>query len=116
LICRAGNCPRWYPALGPGFSRCDIGVITNIQEDHLGLADIHTLDDLARVKSVVINAVKKDGWAVLNADNKYCVQIGKKADCNVAYFSRNEKQPGYCSALQKRRYCLRAARTATSPL
>jgi cyanophycin synthetase len=32
---------------GLGFSLCDIGVITNIQEDHLGLNDIHTLDDLA---------------------------------------------------------------------
>ncbi|MEO7213171.1 cyanophycin synthetase [Mucilaginibacter sp.] len=78
---------------GLGFGFCDIGVVTNIQEDHLGLSDIHTLEDLARVKSVVINAVKKDGWAVLNADNKYCVDIGKKADCNVAYFSRNENNP-----------------------
>jgi cyanophycin synthetase len=42
---------------------------------------------------VVINSVKKDGWAVLNADNKHCVEIGKKADCNVAYFSRNENNP-----------------------
>jgi cyanophycin synthetase len=78
---------------GLGFSHCDIGVVTNIQEDHLGLADIHTLEDLARVKSVVINSVKKDGWAVLNADNEYCVRIGKKADCNVAYFSRHEDSP-----------------------
>jgi len=78
---------------GLGFSNCDIGVITNIQEDHLGLADIHTLEDLARVKSVVINSVKKDGWAVLNADNDYCVRIGKKADCNVAYFSMHEDNP-----------------------
>jgi cyanophycin synthetase len=78
---------------GLGFGFCDIGVITNIQEDHLGLSDIHTLDDLARVKAVVINSVKKDGWAVLNADNKYCVAIGKKADCNVAYFSREENNP-----------------------
>jgi cyanophycin synthetase len=78
---------------GLGFSNCDIGVITNIQEDHLGLADIHTLEDLARVKSVVINSVKKDGWAVLNADNEYCVRIGKKAECNVAYFSRHEENP-----------------------
>ena len=31
---------------GLGFGFCDIGVVTNIQEDHLGLADIHTLDDL----------------------------------------------------------------------
>lgn len=78
---------------GLGFGQCDIGVVTNIQEDHLGLADIHNLDDLTRVKSVVINSVKKDGWAVLNADNPYCVRIGKKADCNVAYFSRDEQNP-----------------------
>jgi len=78
---------------GLGFGFCDIGVITNIQEDHLGLADIHTLDDLARVKSVIVNSVKKDGWAVLNADNEYCVRIGKKAECQVAYFSRDENSP-----------------------
>jgi cyanophycin synthetase len=75
---------------GLGFGFCDIGVVTNIQEDHLGLADIHTLDDLTRVKRVVIDAIKKDGWAVLNADNSYCVQIGKSAECKVAYFSRDE--------------------------
>lgn len=78
---------------GLGFGQCDIGIITNIQEDHLGLADIHTLEDLSRVKSVVINSVKKDGWAVLNADNEYCVKIGRKAECNVAYFSMNENNP-----------------------
>lgn len=78
---------------GLGFSRCDIGVITNIQEDHLGLADIHDLDDLTRVKSVIIDSVKKDGWGVLNADNPYCVRIGKRANCNVAYFSRSEHNP-----------------------
>ena len=78
---------------GLGFGMCDIGVITNIQEDHLGLADINTLEDLSRVKAVVINSVKKEGWAVLNADNEYCVRIGKKAECNVAYFSRHEENP-----------------------
>jgi cyanophycin synthetase len=78
---------------GLGFGFCDIGVITNIQADHLGLADIHTLDDLARVKGTVLNSVKKDGWGVLNADNEYCVRLGNKADCNIAYFSRNENNP-----------------------
>ncbi len=78
---------------GLGFGHCDVGVITNIQPDHLGIADIHNLEDLARVKSVVINSVKKDGWGILNADNEYCVRIGKKADCQVAYFSRNENNP-----------------------
>jgi cyanophycin synthetase len=75
---------------GLGFSRCDIGIITNIQEDHLGISDIHTLDDLARVKGVVVNSVKKDGWAVLNAEDKQCVKIAKELSCKVAYFSMNE--------------------------
>lgn len=78
---------------GLGFNKCDIGVITNIQEDHLGISDIHTLEDLTRVKAVVIGAVKRSGWAVLNADNKYCIQVGTKADCNVAYFSMDESNP-----------------------
>ena len=75
---------------GLGFSRCDIGIITNIQEDHLGISDIHDLKDLARVKAVVVNSVKKDGWAVLNAEDVNCVEIAKSLSCKVAYFSMNE--------------------------
>lgn len=78
---------------GLGFSRCDIGIITNIREDHLGLNDIETLDDLARVKSVVVQSVKKDGWAVLNAEDEHCVKIGQSLDCKVAYFSLDENHP-----------------------
>lgn len=78
---------------GLGFSRCDIGVITNIQEDHLGLNDIHTLDDLARVKSTVVRSIKKDGWAILNGDDDQCIKIGNDLNCNVAYFSMDEDSP-----------------------
>jgi cyanophycin synthetase len=76
---------------GLGFSRCDIGIITNIQEDHLGLSDIHSIDDLARVKRVIPRSVKKDGWAVLNGDDPECIKIGKELECNVAYFSLDEE-------------------------
>ncbi len=75
---------------GLGFSRCDIGIITNIQEDHLGLSDIDTLDDLARVKATVVKSVKKDGWAILNADDEHCMKIASELDCNIAYFSMDE--------------------------
>lgn len=78
---------------GLGFNQCDIGVITNIQEDHLGISDIHDLKDLARVKAVVVGAIKRNGWAVLNADNEYCLKIGESAACNIAYFSMDEKNP-----------------------
>ena len=76
---------------GLGFSLCDIGIITNIQEDHLGLNDIHTLSDLARVKATVVKSIQKNGWAVLNGDDEHCIKIGNDLPCNVAYFSLNEE-------------------------
>ena len=78
---------------GLGFGRCDIAVITNIQEDHLGLSDIHTVEDLARVKSVVARSVKKEGWAILNAEDEECMKIANELSCNTAYFSLDEENP-----------------------
>ncbi len=75
---------------GLGFSRCDIGVITNLQGDHLGIADIDTIKDLANVKMVVARSIKKDGWAVINADCEASVKAARELDCNIAYFSMDE--------------------------
>ncbi len=78
---------------GLGFGKCDVAVVTNIQEDHMGLSDIHTLKDMANVKGVVARAVKRDGYVVLNADNEHCVSISKTVDCKIAYFSIDENNP-----------------------
>lgn len=78
---------------GLGFSRCDIAIITNIREDHLGLNDIDTLDDLARVKSVVVRSVRKEGWAILNAEDEQCLKIANDLGCQVAYFAMDEENP-----------------------
>lgn len=78
---------------GLGFSKCDIGIITNIQEDHLGLNDIDTIKDLANVKMVVARSIKKDGWAILNAEDEMCMKMSKELSCNIAYFSLNEDDP-----------------------
>ncbi|MGV3460621.1 MAG: cyanophycin synthetase [Flavobacterium sp.] len=75
---------------GLGYDMCDVGIITNIKEDHLGLNDIHTLADLAEVKSIVVKNVRKDGWAILNAEDKYCRKIARQLDCNKAYFAMNQ--------------------------
>ncbi|MBW8362704.1 MAG: cyanophycin synthetase [Kaistella sp.] len=78
---------------GLGFNSCDIGVLTNIKEDHLGVNDIHNLKDLTRVKRVVLDAVKKDGWCVLNADDEYSMRIINDLDSKVAIFSLDENNP-----------------------
>ena len=69
------------------FDQCDVGIITNIAEDHLGLEDIHTLEDLTNVKAVIPRSVKKSGWAVLNAEDDNCLKIAEKLCCNIAYFA-----------------------------
>lgn len=83
------------------FNNCDIGIITNIAEDHLGLGDIDTLKDLANVKGVVARSVKNEGYAVLNGEDKNCIAIGKRLSANVAYFStdaENEFVKAHCAA------------------
>jgi cyanophycin synthetase len=75
---------------GLGFDKCNISIITNITEDHLGLDDINTLEDLARVKSVVARSTFNDGFAILNADDDIVYKIKDEVDCNVALFSARE--------------------------
>jgi cyanophycin synthetase len=47
----------------------DVGVMTNISGDHLGLHGIHTVEALAEVKGVVLRTTRPSGWVVLNADD-----------------------------------------------
>ncbi|MFN0030591.1 MAG: cyanophycin synthetase [Flavobacteriales bacterium] len=86
LECARGGILR----AGLGFHRCDISICTNVAEDHLGLGDIDTLEQLARVKSVVIESTMPSGYAILNADNEYTLGMAKGLECKVAYFSLDE--------------------------
>jgi len=67
--------------------------LTNIKEDHLGLSDIHNLKDLTRVKRVVLDSVKKDGWCILNADDEYSMRLADDLRPKVALFSLDENNP-----------------------
>lgn len=75
---------------GLGFDYCDIGIVTNVEADHLGLKDVDTLDDLARVKAVVPRAVSSRGYAVLNADDERVYDMTRLVDGQCVYFSMHE--------------------------
>ena len=79
---------------GIGLTRNDVSVVTNISADHLGLQGIDTVDQLAEVKAVVPRITRKDGWAVLNADDPrvYAMRAVVKAQHWV--FSRDPDSPG----------------------
>ena len=72
---------------GLGYDRNDVAVVTNIAADHLGLRGIDTLEDLAAVKRVVVEAVPRSGAAVLNADDEHVAGMRRVCSGEVVWFS-----------------------------
>ena len=72
---------------GLGYQRNDVAVVLNVTGDHLGLGGIHSIRQLAAVKQVVVEAVPRDGTAVLNADDPLVASMGRHCSGSVIYFS-----------------------------
>ena len=61
---------------GLAFDRCDVAVVTNIGDgDHLGLGEVNTPAELAKVKRCIVDVVPPNGAAVLNADDPLVVAM-----------------------------------------
>lgn len=83
---------------GLGYDWSDVGVITNIGEDHLGQDGIKTIEDVVHIKSLVAERVFEGGTLVLNADNDHVVGIGQQTSVakrkrRIFYFSLDEHSP-----------------------
>jgi len=79
---------------GLGFDFCDVGIVTNIGEgDHLGLSDIETIEQLAKVKRCVIEAVHKSGYGVLKANDPLTAEMAEKCKGRVIFFAIDENDP-----------------------
>ena len=75
---------------GLGYDRNDVAVVTNVAPDHLGMRGIDTLEQLADVKAVVVEAVPRDGFAVLNADDPLVRRMRRRCSGSVVWFSLDE--------------------------
>lgn len=75
---------------GLGFDRCNVAVVTNVASDHLGIKGVDSIEDLAKVKSVVPASVLRGGVSVLNADNPWTPAIAKVARGELILFSMEE--------------------------
>ncbi len=78
---------------GLAFDSCDIGIVLNVAADHLGLGDINTIEQMAKVKGVVAETVAGDGYAILNADDPLVAGMAEKVKGKVAYFAMNPDNP-----------------------
>lgn len=66
-------------ACGTGVGYCDIGIWTNVFEDHLGSSEkTETREGIAELKSVVFSQIKEGGYAIFNAcDKLICSKVEK---------------------------------------
>lgn len=78
---------------GLGFDQCDVSIVTNVMEDHIGLGDIETLEEMAKVKAVVPRSTAPNGYAILNADDDAVYDMSYEVDSNIALFSIYENNP-----------------------
>lgn len=73
---------------GVAYESNDVGVVTNVSADHLGLLGIETIEQLAGVKALVIRLTRPTGTVVLNADNPPTAAMAAQARAPVVFFSR----------------------------
>ena len=72
---------------GLGFDSCSVGVLLNVAEDHIGIDGVDDLEELALVKSTVIEVVRDTGVSVLNADDPNVIGLKERAGGQVVWFS-----------------------------
>ncbi|MHB8075207.1 cyanophycin synthetase [Desulfosporosinus fructosivorans] len=89
---------------GLAYDVADVGVITNITQDHLGIDEVETMADLAKVKALVGEAVKEDGYVVINGDDKMSISIIPRLKSPLIIFSHNKDNEVLQTNLKKGGY------------
>lgn len=72
---------------GLGYGEADVGAVLNVTADHLGLKGIDTIEELAEVKSLIVESVRRRGASVLNADDPLTRKMARRAGGKVTWFS-----------------------------
>jgi cyanophycin synthetase len=88
-----------------GYDWSDVGVITNIDVDHLGQDGVETIDDLLHAKSLVAERVREGGTIVLNADDHRLALLPHhpriaNVDRRLVYFSLDPENETVLSHLR----------------
>ncbi len=84
---------------GIGYAANDVSVVTNVSADHLGLQGIDTVDELAEVKGTVVAITRRDGWAVLNAEDPRVWEMRRRTRAKIYAFSMEPRSAEVDAAL-----------------
>ncbi len=75
---------------GIGFDRCQVGVVTNVGRDQLGMCYIDTIEQMAKVKRCIVDIVLPTGTAVLNADDALVAEMAGHCKGGVIFCSHTD--------------------------
>jgi len=93
---------------GLGWRRCNVGAVLNVAADHLGLGGIHSLDELAEVKRIIVEVAQD--FCVLNADDERVVRMAEHSpakpiyvttDCGNELVRKHVAQRGWAVTLEQ---------------
>ena len=76
---------------GLGLESCDVALITNISDDHLGLYGVDDTSVMTQVKGVIAQAVSRDGTVVLNACDSHLVLLAETLSTPITFFADLER-------------------------
>ena len=74
---------------GLGWRKCAVGAVLNVASDHLGMGGIHDLDELARVKRVVVEVARN--FCVLNADDPRVAPMAEHSRAQPVYVTMHRE-------------------------
>jgi cyanophycin synthetase len=72
---------------GLGWRRCNVGAVLNVAADHLGLGGIHSVDELAEVKRIIVEVAQD--FCVLNADDERVARMAEHSPAKPIYVTMN---------------------------
>jgi cyanophycin synthetase len=78
---------------GLGYESNEASILTNISADHLDVQGLHTLPELAEVKSVICRITKPTGAVILNADDPLVAAVARRVKAEVCFFSMRPSNP-----------------------
>ena len=70
---------------GLGYKNAKVAIITSVSEDHIGMENIKSVDDLIRIKSLIAEEVDQDGIVVIKSIPALVERFKKKS--NVILFN-----------------------------
>ncbi len=90
---------------GTAFRYCDVGIVTNVSEDHLGLDGIETMEELIKLKRLVPEIVRPDGHSILNADDEAVTDMAGYTKGSVVFTSLKADNPIIQKHMERKQEC-----------